>query len=291
MKNYIVYAAVVTFFLNTATLYTQEDTNQAANPQAALLTLVQNGIDTLLTKPDKGTRWAPYEFSYTNKDVNFDGTIELKKLTINATQTEVNIAMVSIDDASEDVRFVGLFDGPEIRLNSENGYPIFINVYQNTEFRRLPDHTFRIKANSTNTYYGAVIWTMYYNQRILFAPIGYKCGGSVTLPEDPTTNIVSGEFVDTNVILNGTCLISGPVFIVADYEDVTVTLDVNSVLMNQGNGEYEDALIILANEGRKVTIIVNETLQWRSHLNLPFCVVQGGPGEIEIQIVAQPEPV
>lgn len=289
MKSYLSYIMAIATCLNTVAIYTEKDAPQSKQPITQLTELIQNGVNSLLTKPDVARSSRKHDYEFTNENLNIFGTVELNKFTINAIDTHVNVDMESSnEEAPEDVIFIGLpHHTPKFSLYPDDCGAIFVNVYQNTEFRRLPCHTFRVRKKSSG-WNDFVQWTIVNNQRVLFAPVGFKCG-PLELPLDPVTHIVEGEFVNTDLDLDGICLIRGQVYIVADNQDVCININKDTVLMNEGN--ELDSLILLANWDRKITFLVDESMQWRSHLELPFYVVQAGPGKIEFKIVAHEEDI
>ncbi|RTL07182.1 hypothetical protein EKK58_03330 [Candidatus Dependentiae bacterium] len=256
--------------------------NHAATIQQA----IQYGIKNLLTQKKTKSR-SKYHYAFTDKNVLFNGMKEFKKINITAENNSVTIYMQENEETNQDVTLIGLPSGiPSVNLYPENNNGIFIEVLTDTEFRRLPNHNLRVtKKNMTDSEDGFVEWGIFNNKRVLFAPIGYK-SPAIQLPEDATTHLIEeGAYVDTDLALNGICLINGIVYVIADLQDVTIHLNEATWLMN-ANDFATCALVLLANEGLKITIQVDENMEWRSHLNAPFYVVQAGPGKVEVKIVA-----
>jgi hypothetical protein len=266
----------------------EENTHTPKSPErvSELAEKIQYGVDNLLTTTNtKGLRHNSYTYHFIDQDVFISNTIEFKKISITAENTSVEVAMVPNEETNEGVTLIGLpHHKPKFTLHPNNGFPIFVDVFVNTEFRRLPRHDFKISKDFSNDFNSFVQWTLFNNQRVLFSPVGFKTPG-LELPENPTNHLIQGQFVDTNLILNGVCLIDGIVYIVADNQDVTIRLNEVSWLMNATDA-YECALILITNVDRKITFVVDEAMEWRSHLNVPFFVVQGGLGKIEVKIVA-----
>lgn len=257
-----------------------------ADHTSAIEKAIQYGLDTLLTKPTRSPN-SKYHYTFTDQNVVFTNQIEFKKIDITAENGNVILYITQDEQTNQDVNLIGLPSGtPSFNLYPKNDKSIYIQVLANTEFRRVPYHNLRItKKPISASADGFVEWIISNNKRLLFAPIGYK-STAIELPENTSTNIIeAGSYIDTNITLNGICLIDGTVYVVADTQDVTLHLNKETWLMN-ANNTNTCALILLANVDRKITIKVDENLEWRSHLNAPFYVVQGGPGKVEVKIVA-----
>lgn len=247
---------------------------------------IQFGLNNLLTKPTRNSK-SKYHYAFTDQNVVFSDQIEFKKIDITAENNNIVLYMTEDEQTNQDVNFIGLPSGtPSFNLYPKNNNGIYIEVLADTEYRRLPRHSLRIvKKGISSSEEGFVEWDIFNNKRVLFAPIGYK-STTIELPEDATTHIIQeGSYVDTNITLSGICLIDGVVYIIADTQDITVHLNKETWLMN-ANNTNTCALVFLANVDRKITIKVDENMEWRSHLNAPFYVVQGGPGKVEVKIVA-----
>ncbi|HTM06052.1 MAG TPA: hypothetical protein VL201_02330 [Patescibacteria group bacterium] len=260
----------------------------AADRVSELADKIHYGLDNLLTKTSDTEiirHNPPYIYHFIDQNVFISDTIEFKKISVTAENISVEVAMVAGEESNEGATLIGLpHHKPKFILHPNNGYPIFVDIFINSEFRRLPRHDLKIAKDYTNDFSSYVQWTLFDNQRLLFSPVGFKTSG-LELPEDATNHLVQGQFVDTDLLLNGICLIDGIVYIVADNQDVTIRLKEISWLMNSTD-MYQCALILIANVNRKITFVVDEAMEWRSHLNTQFFIVQAGPGKVEVKIVA-----
>lgn len=271
------------FFAANTQLLGDETTTNYVSPIAKE---IQFGLDNLLTKPTRSSN-AKYYYTFTDQNVVFSNQIEFKKINITAENNNIALYMVQDEQTGQDVNFIGLPSGtPSFNLYPKKNHGIYIEVLTDTEFIRVPHHNVRVtKKAISDSEDGFVEWDILNNKRVLFAPIGYK-STSIELPEDATTHIIEeGSYVDNDLTLNGICLVNGAIYVVADTQDVTVHLNKETWLMN-ANDTDTCALILLANVDRKITIKVDEKMEWRSHLNAPFYVVQAGPGKVEVKIVA-----
>lgn len=279
---------IITSMCFTLVTHIMGDGNTVSEHISTVAKEIQYGIDNLLTKVNSAPRKnrSKYIYEFTDQNVIIEGLLEFKKIKITAENTAVEIFTVANETTGEGVTLIGYPDhSPSFKLYPENGNPIFLNILTDTEFKRLPKHNLRIKKDySFGNEPSFVQWGIANNHRVLFSPTGYK-SSSLDLPVDIATHLIEGQYVDTDITLNGICLINGVVYIVADTQDVTIHLNEYTWLMN-ATDEIQCALILLANVDRKITFVVNESMEWRSHLNAPFIVVQGGPGKIEVKIVA-----